>query len=198
MIFLKSDDYKKIIKPKMSEYRHIHSVNVSKEAKRLAIIYGCNEEKAAIAGMLHDITKELSKEEQLKIMFDGDIILDNLQKNSPKLWHGISGSVYVSKNLDIDDKDILNAIRYHTTGRANMSLLEKIIFVADFTSEERTYNGVSSMRKKTKKSLEEAMLFGLKFTLKDLSRREMAIHPDALACYNDIIMLKSSLKGKKK
>ena len=54
MIFLKSDDYKKIIKPKMSEYRYIHSVNVSKEAKRLAKIYGCNEEKAAIAGMLQN------------------------------------------------------------------------------------------------------------------------------------------------
>lgn len=198
MIFLKSDDYKKIIKPKMSEYRYIHSVNVSKEAERLAKMYGFNEEKAAIAGMLHDITKELSKEEQLKIMFDGGIILDNVQKNSHKLWHGISGSVYVRENLGINDKDILNAIRYHTTGRTNMTLLEKIIFVADFTSEERTYNGVALMRKKAKKSLEDAMLYGLKFTLKDLSKREMAIHPNALACYNEIIMLKSSLKGKKK
>ena len=96
----------------------------------------------------------------------------------------------MKNNLDVDDEDILNAVRYHTTGRANMSLLEKIIFVADFTSEERTYNGVATMRKKSKENLEEAMLYGFKFTFKDLSKRELAIHPDELACYNELVMKK--------
>lgn len=182
----------------MSEYRYTHSVNVSKEAKRLAKIYGADVEKAEIAGILHDITKETPKEEQLQIIRDSGIILDNVQLNAPKLWHGISGSVYVRDKLGVDDEDILNAIRYHTTGRANMSLLEKIIFVADFTSEERTYSGVSTMRKKTKKSLEEAMLYGFKFTFTDLTKRELAIHPDELACYNQIVLQKLSLKGKNK
>lgn len=191
-------DYKKIIKSRMSEYRYVHSVNVSQEAKRLAKLYGADEEKAAIAGILHDITKETPKDEQLKIIVDSGIILDDVQLNAPKLWHGISGSVYVKNNLGIDDEDILNAIRYHTTGRANMSLLEKIIFVADFTSEERTYKGVSTMRKKSRKSLENAMLYGFKFTFTDLSKRELSIHPDELACYNEIILQNLSLKGKNK
>jgi nicotinate-nucleotide adenylyltransferase len=182
----------------MSEYRYVHSVNVSQEAKRLAKLYGADEEKAAIAGILHDITKETPKDEQLKIIVDSGIILDDVQLNAPKLWHGISGSVYVKNNLGIDDEDILNAIRYHTTGRANMSLLEKIIFVADFTSEERTYKGVSTMRKKSRKSLENAMLYGFKFTFTDLSKRELSIHPDELACYNEIILQNLSLKGKNK
>ena len=129
MIYLNINDYKQIIKPMMSEHRYIHSVNVSKEAKRLAKIYGADEEKAVTAGILHDITKELDKQEQLQIIHSGGIILDNIQKDAPKLWHGISGSVYINKQLNIDDEDIINAIRYHTTGRANMSLLEKIIFV---------------------------------------------------------------------
>ena len=185
------DSYKKIIKSRMSEYRYKHSVNVSKEAVRLAKKYGANEEKAAIAGILHDITKENSKDEQLQIMSDGGIILDNVQKSSSKLWHGISGSIYIRDNLGITDEDILNAIKYHTTGRAGMSVLEKVIFVADFTSEERDYSGISTIRKKANKSLEDAMLYGLQFTLKDLSKRALIIHPDALACYNEIVLLKT-------
>ncbi len=190
-------EYKKIIKSMMSENRYNHCVNVSKEAVKLAKRYGGDEEKAAISGILHDITKEMPKEEQLQIMLDSGIILDDIQKNAPKLWHGISGSVYIKNHLDIDDEDILNAICYHTTGRAGMSLLEKIIFVADFTSEERTYKGVATMRKKSRKSLEDAMLYGFKFTFSDLSSRELAIHPDELACYNEIV-LNNSMKGKSK
>ena len=182
------DEYKKIIKSRMSDYRYTHSVNVSKEAVRLAKKYGADTEKAALAGILHDITKETPKEEQLQIMTDGGIILDNVQEKSSKLWHGISGSVYIRDVLKITDEDILNAVRYHTTGRANMSVLEKIIFIADFTSVERDYSGVKSMRKKAGTSLENAMLYGLQFTLKDLSKRAMIIHPDALACYNEIVM----------
>lgn len=188
------DDYKKIIKSRMSDYRYTHSVNVSKEAVRLAKKYGADTEKASLAGILHDITKETPKEEQLQIMTDGGIILDNVQKNSSKVWHGISGSVYIRDVLNITDEDILNAVRYHTTGRAGMSLLEKIIFIADFTSAERDYNGVKTMRKKADKALENAMLYGLQFTLKDLSKRAMIIHPDALACYNEIV-IKYSTKG---
>lgn len=190
-------EYKKIIKSMMSENRYNHCVNVSKEAVKLAKRYGGDEEKAAIAGILHDITKEMPKEEQLQIMLDCGIILDDIQKNAPKLWHGISGSVYIKKHFGIEDEDILNAICYHTTGRAGMSLLEKIIFVADFTSEERTYKGVATMRKKSRKSLEDAMLYGFKFTFSDLSSRELAIHPDELACYNEIV-LNNPTKGKSK
>lgn len=192
------DEYKKLIKTKMSDYRFTHSVNVSKEAKKLAKLYGADERKAEVAGILHDITKEIPKEEQLQIITDSGIILDDVQKKAPKLWHGISGSVYVREKLNIDDEDILNAIRYHTTGRAGMSLLEKIIFVADFTSAERTYKGISTMRKKSRKSLESAMLYGFKFTFSDLSKRELAIHPDEVFCYNEIVLSNLSSKGNNK
>ena len=193
---MSSCDYKNVIKPLMSERRYIHSVNVAKEAKILAEKYGADEEKAYIAGMLHDITKEMPGDEQLQIIRDSDIILDNVLSEAPKLWHGLSGSIYVRKNLGILDEDILNAIRYHTTGRAGMSLLEKIIFVADYTSEERTYRGITTMRKKSRRSLEEAMLYGFKFTFSDLTSRELAIHPNELNCYNEIVLKKMLTKGK--
>ena len=188
------ESYKKIIKGRMGEKRYIHSVNVAKQAQKLAKIYGCDEEKAMTAGILHDVTKETPFDEQLKIITEGGIILDEIEKSSQKLWHPISGSVYIQKYLDINDADIINAIRFHTTGRSNMSLLEKIIFVADFTGDERNYDGVDIMREKALRSLEEAMIYGLQFTIQDLSSRALTIHPNALSCYNELI-LKDEMNG---
>lgn len=182
------ESYKKIIKGRMGEKRYIHSVNVAKQAQKLAKIYGCDEEKAMTAGIFHDVTKETPFDEQLKIITEGGIILDEIEKSSQKLWHPISGSVYIQKYLDINDADIINAIRFHTTGRSNMSLLEKIIFVADFTGDERNYDGVDIMREKALRSLEEAMIYGLQFTIQDLSSRALTIHPNALSCYNELIL----------
>lgn len=175
----------------MGDYRYIHSCNVAEEAVILAKLYGCDEEKAYTAGILHDITKEFPKEEQLQIIRDGGIILDDVQKNAPKLWHSVSGSVYIQTHLGLTDEDVINAIRYHTTGRANMSLLEKIIYTADYTSAERSYNGADVMREKSRSSLEDAMIFSCQFTLQNLSEKQAAIHPDQLFCYNDLVLHKA-------
>ena len=172
----------------MGDYRYVHSCNVADEAVTLARLYGCDEEKAYTAGILHDITKEIPKEEQLQIMENGGIILDSVQKPATKLWHSLSGSVYIQSRLGITDADIINAIRYHTTGRAGMSLLEKIIYTADYTSAERSYNGADIMREKSRRSLEEAMLFSCQFTLQSLSAKEAAIHPDQLFLYNELVL----------
>lgn len=181
-------EYCSLIESRMGEKRYIHSVNVAKSAVKLAGLYNADTEKAEIAGILHDCCKEIPKEEMLQIMLDGGIILDAVEKETPKLWHSIAGSVYVRDNLNIKDIDIINSIKYHTTGRAGMSLLEKIIFVADFIGDEREYNGVEIMRDKAfNKSLEDAMLFGLKFTITDLVNRNLTIHSNAINCYNDTI-----------
>lgn len=182
------DEYKKIIKERMGKKRCVHSLNVAKAAQQLAIQYGADVEKAKIAGILHDITKEMPYDEQLQIIESNGIILDKVQKFSPKTWHAISGSVLIEKELGINDEDILNAVRFHTSGRANMSLLEKVIFVADFIGEERDYKGVDVMRSKAKKSLEDAMLYGVSFTIKDLSEKQCAIDMNTLALYNELII----------
>ena len=181
-------EYLSLIQERMGQRRYIHSINVAESAVELARHYGADEEKAEIAGILHDCCKEIPREEMLQIMTQGGIILDAVEKGTSKLWHPIAGSVYARDILGIDDADILNAIRYHTTGRAGMSLLEKIIFVADFISAERDYDGVDIMRKKAFECLEDAMLFGLQFTITDLAKRKMTIHSNALDCYNDVIM----------
>lgn len=182
------DDYKRLIKSRMGEKRYIHSLNVAKEAVRLAKLYGADVKKAEVAGLLHDVTKETPPQEQLKLIKASGIILSEVQKVSPKLWHAISGAAYIRMQLSVTDPDIVSAIRFHTTGRAQMSLLEKVIFVADFTGEERDYDGVEIMRRKSGESLEEAMLFGLSFSIADLAKRDLAIDPNTLAAYNQIVL----------
>ena len=176
----------------LSEYRRVHSLNVSAEAVRYAEKYGGDVEKARLAGLLHDVTKETDFDTQLQIIENGGIMLSELERRSPKLWHAISGACYVRDVIGIDDEDIFNAIRYHTTGRAGMSQLEKLIFLADFTSAERDYPDIDVIRAHAENSLEEGMLYGIKFTISRLVGRGDLVCPDALSAYNDILLKKPS------
>ena len=96
--------------------------------------------------------------------------------------------------LGIDDQEIIDAIRYHTTGRANMTLLDKVIFIADFISADRDYDGVDKMRKLADKNLEEACLEGMAFTISDLAQRKITIAPDTFAGYNELASLRIRAK----
>ena len=174
----------------LSDYRRVHSLNVSAEAVRFAEKYGGDVEKARLAGLLHDVTKETDFDRQLQIIENGGIILTELEKRSPKLWHAISGACFVRDVIGVDDPDIFNAIRYHTTARAGMSQLEKIIFLADFTSAERDYPDIDVIREHAEHSLEDGMLYGIKFTISRLVGRGDLVSPDALAAYNEILLTK--------
>ena len=172
----------------LSERRFIHSKNVANSAALLAKKYGEDPLKAETAGILHDITKELNPEKQLQIMRSGGIILDDILEKTPKLYHAVSGMVYARDTLGITDDGILNAIRTHTTGAANMPLLSKIIFIADFISEERDYPDVDIMRRESEKSLEDGMRYALKYVISDLLQKGRTVHPDALAAYNEVVL----------
>ena len=172
----------------LSDYRRIHSLNVSKEAVRLASKYGADIEKAEIAGLLHDITKEMDDKTQLKIIENGGIMLSCVEKASPQLFHAMSASVYVKTHFGIEDEDIINAIRYHTTARAGMSLLEKVVFLADFTSADRKFQDIDVIRQHADVSLEDGMLYALQFTILRIAKRGGLISPDALDAYNEIVL----------
>ncbi len=189
-------EYESIIEKRMKAGRFKHSKNVAKEAVRLAKKYGADVEKAGIAGILHDATKETSEKEQFELIEKAGIKLSQLEVATNKLWHAISGAAFVQVELGITDEDIINAIRYHTTGRAGMSLLEKVIFIADFTSADRDYEGVDKMRKVADRDLDEAVLEGMSFTIADLAQRKLTIAPDTFMGYNEVSFL-ASLKKKK-
>ena len=182
--------YKEEIRKRLSDYRYNHSLCVAKAAKELAKLYGADEKKAEIAGILHDIMKDTPKNIQLQLMEQFGIILDDFERESETLWHARLAAAFIENELNIKDEEIIDAIRYHTTGKADMSLLTKIIFTADFISDDRSYPGVEEMREMAFSSLEEAMLEGLAFTLKELSEKRRVIHPDTLSAYNYLIIEK--------
>lgn len=176
--------YEEIVRSRLSEKRFVHSMNVAKAAEELAVQNGADPQKARLAGILHDIMKESPPEEQLKIMESSGIMLTDVERSAPKLWHAMAGAAYLQNVLGIEDSEVVNAVRYHTTGRADMSVLEKIVFVADFISDERDYEGVQELREAAHHGLQDAVMAGLIFTIQDLSQNQKPIHPDSLAAYN--------------
>ena len=186
------EKYKEIIKSLMSEKRYIHCLNVSRKAGELAKEYGGDIKKAKLAGLLHDITKERTPQEQFEMADKFGILVTNFEKAAIKLMHSKTGRAYVENILKIDDADLLNSISYHTTGRAGMSKLEKIIFLADFISDERDFEGVEETRKQAAQGLEEGVLSGLKYVIKEIADSEKAIHPDTIAAYNELTLKKEN------
>lgn len=183
----KYNDYVTLLRGRLSEKRFYHSLAVAKEALRLAQKYGADTEKAFLAGLLHDICKDTPKNEQLQIFSEFGIILSALEESAFKLWHAMSGACYIQNILNIKDADIISAVRYHTTAKADMSLLEKIIYLADFTSEDRDYEGADEMRKAMDIGLEHAMREALIFTIDDLKQKGMPVHEDTLNAYREIV-----------
>lgn len=179
--------YKDILKERLNEKRYFHSRCVADEAKRLAILYGADAEKAFFAGLLHDITKNATENEQLQMFEEFGIIADSITKKSHKLWHAVTGAAYIKNILGITDEEVLSAVRYHTTAKRGMSLLEKILYLADFTSADRDYEDVDVMRKKVDISLDDAMRYALCYTIKELADKQVAIHPDTFEAYNEIM-----------
>ena len=185
----KYTDIRKLLRSKLDDYRYIHSLGVADSARQLAGIYGADEEKAYFAGLLHDVMKNASRDEQLDIIEKGGITLTAVEKNNPKLWHAIAGECYLRTHMGITDPEILGSVRYHTTGKAGMALLEKIIYVADYISAERNYPDVDIMRDLAiNHSLEEASLYSLQYTFMKLTPEKGIIHTDSVDFYNELII----------
>lgn len=185
----KYSKYKAFLREKLDEYRYIHSLGVADSALELALIYGADAEKAYFAGLVHDIMKNTSPENQLQIMKNGGIILSQVEENNKALWHAMAGEAYLRDEMKIYDEEILGAVRYHTTGKSNMTLLEKVIYVADYISEERNYPDVDVMRDLSfNAGLDEAALYALKFSFGKFSREERVIHTDSVDYYNELVM----------
>ena len=184
----RNEEFKTLISGKLKESRFIHSLNVADSAKYLAKKYGCDEEKAYTAGLLHDVMKNAGDSEQLSVIEKAGCKLTDCEKANPKLWHAIAGAAYMKTELGIEDEALIEAVRYHTTARKNMSLLEKVIYVADFISADRNYPEVDDVRRAAEISLEKAMMLGLEFCIHEIVERKQVLHPDSVDAYNEIIL----------
>lgn len=181
-------EYTAQVRARLSDYRFIHSMGTAKAAVHLAEKYGADVQKAEIAGILHDITKETSVEEQLKILKEFGIIVDDVVLSSKNLFHAYTGALVAEHVLGVKDPEILDAIRYHTTARAEMTLLDKVIYIADYISEERKYGDVEQLRICADQSLDLAVVESLAYTIVDLIRRGSPIHIDTVRAYNAMMM----------
>lgn len=181
------EEYTELIRERLSDYRFYHSICVAQSAKALARRYGADEEKAETAGILHDIMKESTKSEQLEMIEKAGMTITPLEKSKKKFYHQISGAAYAKAVLGIEDSEILNAIRYHTTGRANMSLMEEIIYLADFISADRDYEDVDVMRKKVVEGKEQGLLYAASYTIISNIKKGSILHPDTVNAYNWVL-----------
>lgn len=171
------------VKPQLTKERFAHSLRVAELSKKLANQFGENEYKAELAGVLHDYAKYRSKEELARWILTTSLPKDLLQYHH-ELWHGPVGALLVEKELGIQDKVIQEAVHYHTTGRAYMSKLEMIIFLADYMEPGRKFPGVDKVREVAKKNLEQACFMALANTIQYLLGKQATIYPDTFYAYN--------------
>ena len=132
-----SQKLRKQLEKELKPDRFEHTMGVAYTASSMAFLYGADVQKALIAGFLHDCAKSMSHEEQVKVCEKNNIEMSEVERKNHSLLHAKVGMFLAQRDYDIHDEDILNAIRWHTTGRENMSLLEKIVYIADFIEPNR-------------------------------------------------------------
>lgn len=162
--------------------RYRHTLGVAREAVQLAGRYGADADKAYTAGLLHDCAKCLTDEEKLELCDKYSLELDDILKSQPDLTHSFLGAEIAKREYGITDSGILDAIAYHTTGRPNMSLLEKIVFIADYIEPNREYfEGLDKVRELAYKNIDKAVMCSLENTINYNKSKKRLIHPLGIA-----------------
>lgn len=170
-------------KANMDEKRFQHCVRVSETSRQLARLNNYDEEKAALAGFVHDYAKQIPVEEYIKVIKEQDFDPDLLNWNRA-IWHGIVGTYFIERDLKIRDPEILTAVNRHTTGDIKMTTLDKIVYMADYIEPGRDFSGVDEARKITLADLDKGVGYQLAHTLEFLIEQRNRIYPRTLASYN--------------
>lgn|SRR5690606_34388697 len=174
-----------IVKKYLPEKRLQHTLRVADTAALLADKYFADKEKAVLAAIFHDYCKYRPLEEMKRCIIESDLPKDLLEYH-PELWHGPVAAVLIAREHGIQDREIRLAIQYHTTGRAHMSLLEMIVFLADYIEPGRNFPGVEEVRAMAEKDIIQACYQASKNTIQHLMRKGEPIYPDTFYAYNDL------------
>lgn len=162
-----------------------HSLGVEQTALALAERYGADREKAGLAGLLHDITKQMDNATLAKRY--------GISSVSEKTLHGPNAACWLRENGIVDDPEVLLAIKYHTTGRADMTLLEKVIYLADYIEPGRDFEEADDLRRRVWEDIDEGLLMGLEMSLQNIIEKGSLIDADSVAAYNCYRQQKNSL-----
>lgn len=187
-LLLDLDSISEILREKLDTKRYLHSLGVQKVAVDLAVRYNVSIKKAAMAGLVHDCAKNLNNNELLQLSSKFDILLDNVLRNNIKLLHGPVGAELAKYKFCIQDIDVLNAIRFHSTGRENMSPLEKIIFLADYIEPNRDFAGVDQLRSIALSNLDKATLMAFEHTIEYVLKKGDLLHVSTIHARNYLLL----------
>ena len=179
------------LKENVTEYRYIHSLGVMEMAEELATIYNVDVESTRLAGLLHDIAKEMTEEESLKYVAENGIAIDDIEKINVSILHGKIGADIAKKKYGVNEQ-IQKAIQYHTETNPNMDTLAKIIYVSDKIEKNRKSEkfDLEYERNLAKEDIDAAVLFIIDASIKKVIKKGKLLHPTIVETRNKIIMNK--------
>lgn len=189
------EEIKYILKGRLTFERYRHSLGVMSTASLLAARFGADQKKAELAGLVHDCARDIPNDIQLKMADEFGILLDEIEKLEPELIHGPLGAAIACKEFDIDD-EVYRAIAIHSTGDACMTLLDKVVFLADYVEPGRCFPGVEAIREKSIRDLDEAILSAFASTIKHVVEKGRFLHPKTVSARNFLLVQKRRERNK--
>ena len=174
------------IKERLSERRYKHSIGVMKKAEELAKFYGLDAKKARLIGLAHDIAKQMTSSEIKEYLSKYDVKLDEIERNNRELIHAKIGADICKRKYNFDEQ-MVNAVKYHTTGNPDMDMMAKIVFMADKIEENRDYDDVEERRQLTLKDIDMAIIETINYTTMDSIKRGKIIHTDSINTRNYLL-----------
>ncbi len=177
------------LKNNLSEKRFIHTMGVAEVAQSLAMKWGEDSSLAFLAGLVHDCAKEIKYCDAVSILEDFGYEFDGSEREFPMLIHGPCGAAFAKKKFGIENENVLNAVRYHTVGQPTMSLLEKIVYIADFIEPDRSFKEAELVRRLAFEDLDKAVLAEADTVIKFNIDRGAGIHPDTIITRNYYLKL---------
>lgn len=183
---MKLEQIEKCVKEVLSEKRFYHSICVMKRCEELAKIFNVNIEKAKKIGIAHDIAKEMSADEKINYVHKHNLIIDDVEEQNKGLLHSKIGA-HICKEKFGFSEDMVKAVEAHTTGKENMDLLAKILYMADATGEDRKWNNLDYVKNLILENIDNAMLYMLDMTIKENIEKNRLIHIDTIRVRNQII-----------
>ncbi|MGB7604443.1 MAG: bis(5'-nucleosyl)-tetraphosphatase (symmetrical) YqeK [Lutisporaceae bacterium] len=181
------EEIKNYLKLNLSDKRFKHSLNTAETALELANVFREDPQRAYISGLVHDCTRELDLALQQSMLRELGIQVDSLTHSNAELLHAYSAEYLIRQKFRIDDETIITAVKYHTTGKEAMELLEKIIFLSDVIEPSRSFLGIDNIRQLSKCDLDEALIEAFDSSIKFLIGKKATIHPDTIYARNFII-----------
>jgi predicted HD superfamily hydrolase involved in NAD metabolism len=180
-------EIRRVLEKRLGSKPYRHSIATGEMSRQLARIYGIDEQKAFLTGLLHDCAKGMPRKDLIQYAQEHEIPIDYVQLNQPNLLHGVVGASIAMLEFEISDNEILHAIETHSTGVRNMSLLDKVLFLSDSAEPNRDYSGVEKIRKLALSGkLDTALLEAMERKLIYVMKKRLMLHPTSIEAWNDI------------